>query len=84
MTDIPYHPIACETYDLLESLAVKQTVCEIRFEADGEIGTVQSRIVDVFSRSKEEFIKTDDGREIRLDRLRSIDGKPIDGSCSLE
>lgn len=80
----PYEPIACGAYDQLESLAVKRTVCRIQFVTDGQIESVQSRIVDVFARNKEEFIKIEDRREIRLDRLHSIDGEPLGGSCKLE
>ena len=79
-----YNPIACHVYDELESLAVRGAFCRIQFVSAGEVESVESRIFDVFSRNKEEFIKIEDGREIRLDRLRSIDGKLIDGTCSLE
>ena len=80
----PYVPIACGIYDELESLAVRRTVCQIEFLSTSRIESVQSRIVDVYSRNKEEFIKIEDGRDIRLDCLHAINGNAVGGSCRLE
>ncbi len=79
-----YKPIACGTYDELESLAVQRTICQIQFQSEDSVESVQSRIVDIYSRNKEEFIKIEDGREIRLDRLHSLNGNSVGDSCSLD
>lgn len=73
MTDA-YRPIACGMHDRLESFAVLRTPCVVSFEfAEGEVRTVTGRIEDVFVRKGAEYLRMDDGTEIRLDRLRTVD-----------
>lgn len=75
-----YQPIDCSVHDRLEDLAVRQVVCRIRYtvasasgrNATEEEAELEGRIVDVFARDGEEFLRTDEGREIRLDRLRAV------------
>lgn len=75
-----YQPIDCSVHDRLEDLAVRQVVCRIRYmavstsgrNATEEEAEMEGRIVDVFARDGEEFLRTDEGREIRLDRLRAV------------
>lgn len=75
MTDKPpYHPIDCSVHDRLEAFATLRTMCRIAFRAaDGRFGEEVGRIVDVFTRGSEEFLRTSSGREIRLDRLESVE-----------
>ena len=78
----PYQPIDCGFHDELESLCVRGVRCTIEVQ-NGEATTIiQSRIVDVYSRNKEEFLKTDDGQVFRLDRIRSVNGMQS-GDCQL-
>lgn len=71
-----YEPIDCLLHDELEVRATRGTRCAIRFrgEADGDTREVTDRIVDVFARDGEEFIRLSSGEEIRLDRLVAVDG----------
>jgi Rho-binding antiterminator len=72
-----YQPIDCGVHDRLEDLVVRRVVCRIRYtvysdsgeDATGGKAEVEGRIADVFARGGEEFVRVDDGREIRLDRL---------------
>jgi transcriptional antiterminator Rof (Rho-off) len=75
MTDKPpYQPIDCSVHDRLEAFATLRTMCCIAFRtADGRLGEEVDRIVDVFTRGREEFLRTSSGREIRLDRLESVE-----------
>jgi Rho-binding antiterminator len=84
----PYQLVSCSFYDELEALATLRRICTIfyRTETDEEI-RVEGRIVDLYSVNKIEFMKLQDGTEIRLDRLISVDGKPMqladDGTCHI-
>ena len=69
-----YAPIACSLHDQLEALATLGRECRIVYrEAGGEERERVDRIVDVFIRGGEEFIRTAGGIEIRLDRLEWVD-----------
>ncbi len=71
MTD--YQPIDCGVHDRLESYATLGSVCDVRFVApDGSERSASGRIVDVFARDGAEYLRLDDGTEIRLDRLRTV------------
>lgn len=70
-----YRPIACGLHDRLEALATTGGVVRIVARApDGARRTLEDRLVDVFARGGEEFVRTGRGQLIRLDRLGSVDG----------
>ncbi|MEX2531456.1 MAG: hypothetical protein WD960_11850 [Gemmatimonadota bacterium] len=75
MTDQPpYSPIDCSVHDRLEAFATLQTRCRIAFRTDeGEAVELVDRIVDVFTRGAEEFLRSASGQEVRLDRLDSVE-----------
>lgn len=69
-----YRPIDCGVHDRLESLSVLRTRCRIDFHAtDGTTRSVTGRIADIFTHEGAEYLRTDDGTEIRLDRLRTVE-----------
>jgi Rho-binding antiterminator len=79
-TPSEYRPIACGLHDRLEALATTGVVVPIVVRAaDGERRILQDRLVDVFARDGEEFVRTGRGETIRLDRLESVDGVPFAG-----
>jgi Rho-binding antiterminator len=84
MTD--YHPINCSYYDELEAIATLKKVVTIiyRDEQEEEVNA-STRITNLFTRNKEEFMVLENGIQFRLDRLVSADGKvTIKGdACSL-
>lgn len=70
-----YRPIACGLHDRLEALATTGGVVRVVYRApDGDRRTLEDRLVDVFARGGEEFVRTGRGQRIRLDRLESVDG----------
>lgn len=78
----PYHPISCDFHSELELLALRQTPCPIIFRhEDGTEETVQSRIADLLTRDGEEFLILPDARQIRLDRLVSVNGLKLAAFC---
>lgn len=73
-----YRLVDCGFHDQLEALATLRQPCQIRYcNAAEETVEVQDQIADVYAANKAEFLKLKDGTEIRLDRLLSVDGKPI-------
>lgn len=84
--DTPYRPIDCGLHDRLEAHATLGRVVRIIARGPhGEIHEIEDRLVDVFARGDEEFVRTAGGELIRLDRLESVDGVAFrpsaDASC---
>jgi Rho-binding antiterminator len=71
-----YKPVNCDFYDELESLATFKRDCEIIFRADNDAKSIiRGRILDLYTREQVEYMKLDNGLEIRLDQIIEIDGK---------
>ena len=71
-----YKPVNCDFYDELEALATLKKESEIVFRADNEAKSViRGRILDLYTRDRVEYMKLNNGLEIRLDRIIEIDGK---------
>jgi Rho-binding antiterminator len=69
-----YEPIDCGVHDRLEALAVTRVPCRVAFVTkEGEEREATGRILDVFARAGAEYLHLEDGTEIRLDRLRSVE-----------
>lgn len=74
-SDEPYVPIDCSVHDRLEALAVKRRPCVIRYtrgRSDDAVVEVRGRIVDIGADGGVEYLTTDGGVRVRLDRLRSV------------
>ena len=75
MANFTYTPINCSYYDLLESLAVKRERVDIDYRNPmGGPETTNAIIKDFRTENKEEFMILDNGTEIRLDRLVTVNG----------
>ena len=73
-----YRPIDCGLHDRLEALATAGRVVPIVARSPGGASqAIEDRLVDVFARGGEEFVRTGGGELIRLDRLESVDGIPF-------
>jgi Rho-binding antiterminator len=73
-----YIPVNCDFHDELEALATLRQECQIVYHnATNEVIEVCNRIVDVYAANKADFLKLKDGTEIRLDRIVSLNGKPM-------
>ncbi len=78
MTEREYQPIDCSVHDKLEETSVRGTAAHflVRDEDGGE-REIQDRIEDVYARDGVEYMKTAGGLEIRLDRLRAVNGEAV-------
>lgn len=77
-----YQPISCSYYDHLEALAVRGVAVQLLYVADtGTETEVHTRITDLLTRDGVEYLYTDTGAEIRLDKLLSVNGLAPDLSC---
>lgn len=79
-----YVPLACQFYDVLEMHASrKEEVIITFFESGSSTKTVHSKIKNLLTRNKEEFLILPDDTEIRLDQILSINNTQFYGGCGL-
>lgn len=79
-----YVPINCDFYDEIEIRAMRRTSCTVVYLAEnGESVSIKGIIKNVYSKDKEEFLEMENGLIFRLDRLISLDGKIVPGSCEI-
>jgi Rho-binding antiterminator len=78
-----YQPIDCNFYDILEATAVKKSIAEIVFATEGVHQTVNSRILNLFTKNKEEFMVLENDLTIRLDQIVSVNGEVLKGFCGI-
>ena len=77
-----YKPIACGLYDELELRALRKRTIKLTFQNDkNDNEIIECIIADLFSKDKIEFLKTNDGKVIRLDDVLEIDGIIFNKSC---
>lgn len=77
-----YKPIACGLYDELELRAIRKQRLKLIFQNDKKGNEVIECIIsDLFSKDKIEFLKTSDGKIIRLDDILELDGIIFNKSC---
>lgn len=76
-----YRSIGCSYYDQLEAYAVKKTFCAIVYKDGGEERTSEGIIKDLYAKDAAEYLLLDNGTEIRLDRIVSVNGTPLLYAC---
>jgi len=82
MSDVkPYQPIDCNFYDRLEAWSVKREVVNIKLFDSDEI--VTGLIKDLYIKEKVEYLILDIGTEVRLDKIKSVNGIPLENGCGL-
>lgn len=82
MKEQKYQPISCDYYDELEIVAMRQTVAEIVFRnTQEEEVSLFTKIKTLETRNSEEFLILENGDEIRLDKLVSMNGKIVKNYC---
>lgn len=78
----PYKPISCDFYDELEAYATQKKIVAVEFETpEGHMRHCEVRIVNLETRNKEEFVLLDNGLEIRLDYIHSVNGHLMPDHC---
>ena len=79
-----YQPIDCGVYDHFEAAIVQRRTVELVFRGDaGAMVSIPTRLKDLKTVDKEEFVQLPDGTWLRLDRVHSIDGQ-VTGACRLD
>ena len=68
-----YQRISCDLYDQLEAYAIQKKELTITYlNAAGKQEKFISKIIDLKTANKEEFLISADGKTIRLDQLVSM------------
>ncbi|MEL6865323.1 MAG: hypothetical protein AAFP19_12935 [Bacteroidota bacterium] len=72
--ELPYQRVSCSLYDSLEAWATRQQVLNIQVRATttSPPQNFQAKIVDLNTRKGAEYMLLDNGEEIRLDYIESI------------
>lgn len=77
-----YQPISCNFYDILEESATLRKRSIIHFyNTNWQEEQIVSRIINLFTKEKEEFMELENDKIIRLDHLISVDGKLLTKVC---
>ena len=78
MKDTKYVPINCSYYDELEALATLKRKSVIQYhDLDGNETKIEGIIKDFRADNGVEYMIMEDGKEIRLDKLYAVNGKPL-------
>lgn len=73
--DIPeaYEPVDCDFSDELEFAVIRQLPVEVKYwNTKNELHAIRGRIIDIYTKNHEEFIKMSNQTLIRLDRISSV------------
>jgi len=77
-----YKPLACGLYDELELRALRKEPVKLTFKnSNNQVVIFECIIIDLFSKNKTEFLKTDDGKIIRLDDVVELDNIIFNKNC---
>jgi Rho-binding antiterminator len=77
-----YKPIACGLYDELEFRALRKQKIKLVFINDqNDNESIDCIIADLFSKNKTEYLKTSDGKLIRLDNIVEVDNIIFNQNC---
>jgi Rho-binding antiterminator len=77
-----YKPIACGLYDELELRALRKQKIKLVFINDqNDNESIDCIIADLFSKNKTEYLKTSDGKLIRLDNIVEVDNIIFNQNC---
>lgn len=69
-----YEPVACDFTDDLEFASIKKILVDVKYwNTNGELLVCKGRIIDIFTKDKEEFLTMSDLTQIRLDRIFQIE-----------
>lgn len=73
-----YKPVSCSFQDELEAIATLRQDCQITYRTEaGDVAIASGRIVDIYAANHADYMKMDDGLVVRLDRIVSLNDKPI-------
>jgi transcriptional antiterminator Rof (Rho-off) len=76
-----YEPVACSFYDELGLRMMRERPCTLVVDEGEQAETIEAVLADVFTEGGAEYVRLDDGRRIRLDRIRRVDDVPRPDAC---
>ena len=77
-----YTPVSCSLYDRLEALATLGQSIQLKYKDQNEIFEIRTKIIDLVTQQKEEFMITSEQLCVRLDDIIAIDDQVVNpGSC---
>ena len=74
-------PFACSFYDELGLRTMRGRPCTLVVDGREQTETIEAVTADVFTEGGAECVRLDDGRRIRLDRIRRVDDVPRPDAC---
>jgi len=72
MSDSSYDPVACRLYDDLGLRMMRGTPCRLVLEGEDGPETLQTTIEDLYTEGDAEYVRGEEGRTIRLDRIVDV------------
>ena len=76
-----YEPVACSFYDELGLRMMWERPCTLVVDEGEQAETIEAVLADVFTEGDAEYVRLDDNRRIRLDRIRRVDDVPHPDAC---
>ena len=76
-----YEPVACSFYDELGLRMMRERPCTLVVDEGEQAETIEAVLADVFTEGDAEYVRLDDNRRIRLDRIRRVDDVPRPDAC---
>jgi transcriptional antiterminator Rof (Rho-off) len=76
-----YQPIACSFYDELGLRMMRGRSCTLVVAKGGTSETIEAVIEDVFTQGEAEYVRLNNGRRIRLDRIQQVDDVSRPNAC---
>lgn len=77
-----FNPVNKEILEELEVLAAMKKLCIIKFEAEnGGTPEIKARIAGIYTIGDDQYLKTEEGLSIRLDRLIQVGDKLLKKNC---
>lgn len=73
--DIPkvYEPVNCDFTDELEFVVIKKLEVELKYwNSKNTLHSIRGKVIDIFTKDNEEFLKMSNLTEVRLDRIASV------------
>ena len=76
-----YEPVACSFYDELGLRMMRERPCTLVVDEGEQAETIEAVLADIFTEGDAEYVRLDDDRRIRLNRIRRVDDVPRPDAC---
>ncbi|MCK6601871.1 MAG: hypothetical protein L6Q77_08610 [Bacteroidetes bacterium] len=80
---LDYTPISCSWHDRLIQACERRESLLLEISVGDHHREFRFIPVDIFTRDSAEWLKSDQGELIRLDRIVSVNGEPLAGVCQI-